>query len=130
MKLMIGLWLLASALNAAPVVRDIDWHPACDGASIEIVTEKGKILSVTASATHFAMIRQWTLHYLDGHPLSAEFREYQRGRIVEGDEAGKPSGINPLKRLLTFSAEKGRFTIPDETLQEELTGILMIIANK
>ena len=130
MRLVIGLWLLASALKAAPAVRDIDWHPACDGSYIEIVAEKGEILSVTASATHFAMIRQWTIHYLDGKPLSAEFREYQRGRILNGDEAGKPSGINPLKRLLTFSAEKGRFAIPDKALQEELTGILVKAANE
>jgi hypothetical protein len=128
MKLFLYLWMLVSVANAAPTVRDLDWHPACDGSHIEIVSDKDKIVSVTTSATHFAVILQWTIHYLDGQPVTAEFREHKRGRIQEGDKAGEPSGVNPLKRIETFKAQEGRFDIPDKALQEELANILTKVA--
>jgi len=128
MKLFLCLWMLASVVNAAPTVRDLDWHPACDGSNIEIVSDKDKIVSVTAWATHFAVILQWTIHYLDGQPVTAEFREYKRGRIQEGDKAGAPSGVNPLKRIETFKAQEGRFACPDKALQKQLADILAKVA--
>jgi len=120
--------MLASVLNAAPTVRDVDWHPACDGSNIEVVSNNDRIASVTASAIHFAVILQWTILYIDGQPVTAEFREYERGRIREGDKAGEPSGVNPLKRIETFKAQEGRFDIPDKALQEELANILTKVA--
>jgi len=66
---------------------------------------------------------EWHVHYVDGVPVTAEFREFVRGRIAEGDKEGEYSSINRLKRIATFRREKGGFQIADTTLGQELADI-------
>ncbi|MEI6537066.1 MAG: hypothetical protein WCN98_17120, partial [Verrucomicrobiaceae bacterium] len=73
---------------------------------------------------HSYVIREWTIHYVAGIPVTAEYRERERGKIKDGDRAGENSGVNPLKRLLTFKAIDGKFSIGDKELSDELTDIL------
>lgn len=124
MRLPLFLLLLTLSTNASPTIRNVDWRPACDGANIEVVSDQAKILSVSTSAVHSALIVQWTIHYMDGIPVTAEFREYDRGRILEGEKAGEYSEINKLKRLETFKWKESGFSVPDKTLNDELSGIL------
>ena len=124
MKLALLLFLLAACVNAAPLVSDVDWRPACDGASIEVVSDQKEIMSVNASAFDSAVIIQWAVHYVDGVPATAEFREYNRGRILEGEKAGEYSGVNKLTRIETFKWQDSRFSIPDQALNDELSDIL------
>jgi hypothetical protein len=110
--------------HAVPVISTTDWMPACDGANIEIVSEGSRILSVQASAYHSVAIFNWTIHYMDGRPLSAEFREFVRGRISDGEKAGEFSGANPIRRLVTCKWEDGKVQLDDKELEKDLNEIL------
>lgn len=123
MKTILMFLAASTFLQAAPVVRDLGWRPACDGAGIKVVVDGGKILGVTASAAHFAVMIEWSIHYIDGVPVTAEFRESEFVRAMEGPDAGMVKS-SKLKRLLAFQAEDGEFTIADEALSKELAEVL------
>ena len=126
MKRCIAFLCLTTAYSRAePTVSTLEWRPACDGSTIEIVSEEQEIRSVHASAYHSASIIRWAIHYLNGIPISAEYRELVRNRIPEGDRAGEYSGDNPVKRIKTWRWEKGAFPIQDEALYKELEEILL-----
>ena len=124
MKSVLLLLLTICAAQAAPVVSEIEWRSACDGATIDVVADGGRTMSVRAKAIHSAVVIEWTIHYLDGHPVSAEFRESERGRVTEGENAGDYTGVDRLKRLKTFKWQGERFLIEDKALREELEDIL------
>ena len=124
MKRLLPFVFSISLACAVPTVSTVDWDPACDGSSIEIVTDDSKTVSVQASAFHSAKILSWTIHYLDGLPISAEFRESNRGRISEGEKAGEYSGDNPLTRLVTCTWVDGKVRLADKALAKELMEIL------
>ena len=83
-----------------------------------------KIESVRAYAIHSFVIREWTIHYVEGLAATAEYRERERGKIKEGDRAGEDSGGNPIKRLRVFKAVDGKFNISDKELAADLAEIL------
>ena len=124
MKHVLSLLLMAFSAQAAPVVSEIEWRPACEGSTIEMVADAGKMVSVRAIAVHSAAVIEWTIHYLDGRPVTAEFRESERGRVTEGEKAGDYTGADHLKRLQTFKWQGDRFLVPDKALAEELQDIL------
>jgi hypothetical protein len=107
-----------------PVISNLDWRPACDGAIIEVISDRGKILGIHASAFHSAVIAEWSIHYADGVPVSAEYRELTRGRIQEGDRAGEYSGENTVKEISTWTWNGAHFPIKDESRRKELADIL------
>ncbi|MEK7950538.1 hypothetical protein [Luteolibacter soli] len=125
MKYAFLLLLAAIAAQADPVVSEIEWEPACDGATIELVSDHGQMMSVRAMAVHSAVTTEWTIHYLDGRPVTAEFRESERGRVTEGENAGDYTGVNRLKRLQTFKWQGEGFMVEDKALRESLEGILV-----
>jgi hypothetical protein len=102
----------------------MDWESACDGSTIEVITDAGKIQGVRAVAGHSAVFREWTIHYLDGLPITAEYRERLRGKIKKGDRAGEDSGENPVKTLRTFRAANGIFEMDDKELASDLADVL------
>jgi len=120
MKILLLSIVCGSSLHAEPVVKRLDWLPACDGSVIEIITGQSNVFSVHAQAMHSSTIVEWTIHYLENRPISAEYRELSRGRISEGDEAGAYSGENSVKRIQTWRAKEGEFDISDEVLAKEL----------
>ncbi|MEO7101504.1 MAG: hypothetical protein ABI162_19295 [Luteolibacter sp.] len=124
MKPLFLILLTAIGSHAAPVISNIDWEPACDGANIEIVSDQSKLLSIRAFAGHSASLIEWTIHFIDGISVTAEFRETARDRISEGERAGEYSGITRLARLETFRWQDGHFQIADKILAEELRDIL------
>jgi hypothetical protein len=124
MKYVLSLLLTAFSAQADPVVSEIEWRPACESATIEKVNDGGKMVSVRATAFHSAVVIEWTIHYLDGRPVTAEFRESERGRVMEGEKAGDYTGVNHLKRLQTFKWQENRFLIADKALADELQDIL------
>ncbi len=123
-RLSILLVLIGGTLGAAPVVRELEWTEACDGSSLEVTSEGERILGARASAIHFSVIAEWNVHYIDGIPVTAEYRETERGRISEGDKAGEPSGINRLKKIQTFKAGESGFEISDPALAKELAELI------
>jgi len=124
MKSIILLFFSIGLACAAPTVSTIDWNPACDGSSIEIVKDGARVLGVQASAFHSEVIVSWSIHYMDGKPFSAEFRELARGRIQEGDKAGEPSGDNPIQRVVTCGWKDGTPQVSDKDLKKDLLAIL------
>ena len=116
--------LTTLAVRAEPVETTIEWRPACDGATIEVVSDGTMIRSVRAFAMHSFVLREWTIHYVDGVAVTAEYRERQRGKIKEGDRAGEDSGDNPIKKLITFKAVEGKFNVADKELADDLSDIL------
>jgi hypothetical protein len=76
--------------------------------------EGARALGVQASAFHSEVIVSWSIHYMDGKPFSAEFRELARGRIQEGGKVGEPSGDNPIKRVVTCRWGDGKLQLSDE----------------
>jgi hypothetical protein len=112
------------AARADLIETSIEWRPACDGAAIEVISDGGRIQSVRALATHSFVFREWTIHYLDGNPVTAEYRERTRGKIKVGEHAGEDSGNNPIKRLQTFKAVNGKFDVRDKELEDDLADIL------
>lgn len=125
-KMKIALLAIITAIAARAELAEttLEWRPACDGAPIEVISDGDKIRGVRAFATHSYVIREWTIHYVDGISVSAEYRGRTRGKILKGDRAGENSGINPLKRLLTFKAIDGKFSIGDKELSDDLADIL------
>lgn len=113
-----------SIAQAEPVISNLEWRPACDGAIIEVISDRGKILGIHASAFHSEVIAEWSIHYADGVPVSAEYRELKRGRIQEGDRVGDYSGENTVKEISTWTWNGDHFPIKDKTLREELENIL------
>ncbi len=115
---------VVSIAHAEPIISSLDWRPACDGAIIEVISDRGKILGINASAYHSAVIAEWSIHYADGVPVSAEYRELKRGRIQEGDRAGEHSGEDTVKEITTWTWNGDHFPIKDETRRKELADIL------
>lgn len=113
-----------SISQADPVISNLDWRPACDGSNIEVVSDHGKVLSIHASAVHSAVIAEWAVHFVDGNPVTAEYRELSRGRIHEGDHAGEYSGENRVKEIHTWIRSGNDFQIKDEARSKELVDIL------
>lgn len=113
-----------SLAQAEPVISNLDWCPACDGAIIEVISDRGKILGVRASAFHSAVITEWSVHYAEGVPVSAEYRELNRGRLQEGDRAGEYSGENSVKEIGTWTWSGDHFPIKDQSRRKELEDIL------
>lgn len=113
-----------SVAQAEPVISNLDWRPACDGAIIEVISERGKILGIHASAFHSAVIAEWSIHYAEGVPVSAQYRELTRGRIQEGDRAGEYSGEDTVKEITTSTWNGDHFPIKDESRRKELADIL------
>ncbi len=113
-----------SIAHAEPVILKLDWRPACDGAIIEVISDRGKILGIHASAYHSAVIAEWSIHYADGVPVSAEYRELKRGRIQEADRAGEYSGEDTVKEITTWTWNGDHFPIKDESRRKELADIL------
>jgi hypothetical protein len=111
-------------VKAELVETSIGWRPACEGATIDVISEGAKIQSVRAFAAHSLVFREWTIHYVDGTAFSAEYRERERGKIKEGDRAGEDSGENPIKRLMVFKAVAGKFNIADKELADDLADVL------
>jgi hypothetical protein len=124
MKIVMLAILTTLAVRAELTETSFEWRPACDGATIEVISDGDKIQSVRAIAAHSFIFREWTIHYLDGHPVTAEFREKKRGKIKEGDRAGEYSGVNPLKKLQTFQAADGKFNVSDKELADDLADVL------
>jgi hypothetical protein len=115
---------IMSFAHAGPVISTLDWRPACDGASIEVISDHKKVLSIRASAFHAAIIAEWAVHYFEGKPVSAEYRELNRGRIQEGDRAGEYSGENSVKEIHSWIWIGDGFPIKDEERAKELADIL------
>lgn len=89
-----------------------------------MVADGGQLVSVRAVALHSTVLIEWTIHYLDGRPVTAEFRESERGRVREGENAGDYTGVNHLKRLQTFKWQENGFAVTDQALAEDLKDIL------
>ena len=87
----------AFTARAELVEKIIEWEPACDGANICVITDGSTIQSVKAFALHSKITREWTIHYADGIPISAQYQERERERIKEGEHAGEFTGNNPIK---------------------------------
>jgi len=121
-------FLTTMAVRAELVETTIEWRSACDGATIEVISDAAKIQSVRAFAAHSLIFREWTIHYVDGSAFSAEYRERERGKIKEGDRAGEDSGENPIKRLMVFTGDAGKFNVADEELANDLASVLSKVA--
>src|SRR5690606_16919003 len=91
---------------------------------IDVISDGTKIQSVRALAAHSFVFREWTIHYVDGIAVTAEYRERERGKIKEGDRAGEDSGDNPIKRLMVFTAVEGKFNVADKELADDLADVL------
>lgn len=125
MKTVVVFVILATlGVKAELVEATIEWMPACDGASIEVISDGTKIQSVRALAVHSLIFREWTIHYVDGVAVTAEYRERERGKIKDGDQAGEDSGDNPIKKLMVFKAVNDKFIIADKELADDLAGVL------
>jgi hypothetical protein len=116
--------LTTLAVKAELVETTIEWRPACDGAIVDVISEGARIQSVRAFAAHSMVFREWTIHYVDGLPITAEYRERERGKIKEGDRAGEDSGENPIKRLRVFKAVDGKFNVTDKDLADDLADVI------
>ena len=100
--------LLAGTVTlASPTVETKDWRPACDGSTLEIVRDKGVFQSIRTSAVHFEVIVEWTIHFVNGKPISAEYRESERERLAEGERAGELTGNVKLTTIKTWIPEGG-----------------------
>jgi len=130
MKRVLLILTFTGLAHAEPMVTTRDWVPACDGSNIEVISEAGTTLSVTATAYHSGIIAQWSIHFIAGRPATAEYRSYRRERIRHGDRAGDYSGQNTIQRVSTWKAEEGVFSLPDAKLGAELNGILNAIKEK
>ena len=124
-KIIISLLSITMLSQAALRETSVEWRPACAGSQIEIVHDGDVIHSVRAYAMHSLMICEWTIHFEKGKPISAEYRECSRGKILQGDHAGEDSGENPIKKLQTFVAKDGKFAIDDQVQSKELAEILL-----
>lgn len=114
----------AIPLHAEPVLSTGEWQPACDGSTLEVVSDHSRVLSVHATAIHSDVISEWTVHYIDDAPVSAEYRETARGRVATGDHAGDYSGESHLTKIQTWQCEKDHFPVADEAQLKELDALL------
>ncbi|CAN5909563.1 hypothetical protein BH11VER1_BH11VER1_09620 [soil metagenome] len=125
MKYLITLFAgIISVAHADLIISNLEWCPTCDGSNIEVISDQKKILSIQASAVHSSVIAEWSIHYANGIPFSAEYRELKRGRILEGNHAGDYSGKNTVKEIHTWTWSGDHFPIKDEARSQELASIL------
>jgi|GEM_PF-2281474 len=123
------LWFTVAAL-AELKEENLDWGQACEGTNLKIVSDGGIIRGITASAIHNAYWVHWAVHYVDGKPISAEYRKARREKIHEGDHAGEFTGKDTLLVVKTWVASDGGFRIKDKELAAELAGILELATTK
>ena len=114
---------------AEPREETFDWRPACDGSRIDVTKEGRTILGISASATHHTFWVHWTLHYIDGKPISAEYRKARIERHHEGDHVGELTGDATLLVVKTWVPSNGRFQIKDKDLAAELTEIIELASS-
>lgn len=100
------LWFVASSVQAEIRETVLDWEPACDGSSIKVTSQDGKLVLIEASAWHFAEARDWILVFKDGTLLTASYRHYTLSRKEKGD-SGEFEIQSTLDRVETFQAERG-----------------------
>lgn len=124
MKIIAFAIIATSIANAELVETSVEWESACGGSTLTLVTEEREIRSVRAFAAHSHLYRAWTIHYAEGIPVSAEYIERTRGKIMDGDHAGEDSGKNPLKIVQTFTATDGKFRVEDKKMGDDLAGVL------
>jgi len=130
MRIALILLVTISTLSADIVVETQEWQPACDGSIIEVAKDHGSIKGIRASASHNAVIVEWTVHFFGGKPISAEYRESKREKYAHGERAGEFTGKITLKTIKTWISEKGRFQIGDKSLAGELHEILALAEKK
>ena len=126
MNLALTFIIAITCASGAPITKVIPWKAACDGAEIEVVSEGLLIRGVRASAIHSLIVAEWTVHFVEGAPVSAEYRETFRERITEGERAGELSGVERLMKLETWKAEKEGFAIANEARAKELREVLAL----
>ena len=126
MNSILCLLIAITCATGAPMTKIIPWKDACDGAEIEVISDGAVLRSVRTSATHSQIIAAWTVHFVDGVAVSAEYRETIRGRILEGERAGEYSGADCLAKVETWKSEKEGFSITDPARDKELAEILAV----
>ncbi len=119
--------VIQTIAQADPVVStlDLDWRPACDGATIEVTSEQKKLLSVHAIAFQSDLVAEWTIHFIVGRPVSAEYRESIRDKTSEGAKAGGYTGHAWLKTIQTWGWSGDHFPVEDVARNKELADILI-----
>ena len=120
------LFFVASISLAAPTVEVTDWRSACEGSEVQIVRDAGVTQAIRASVVHFNVIVEWTIHFVGGMPVSAEYRESVRERYSEGPRAGELTGTVKLTTLQTWTPERGRFRIAETNRRTELGELLKL----
>ncbi len=103
---MVLVWLMAGFIRAEIRQTVLDWEPACEGSSITVISQSGKLVLVEASAWHFAEARDWIFVFKDGTLLTASYRHYSLIRKEKGD-SGEFEIQSTLDRVETFQAELG-----------------------
>jgi hypothetical protein len=100
---------------------------ACGGRNMEIVTDQAAIRSIRTSEVLSSSIIEWTVHFCDGRPISAEYRALT---LSSNDkELGMKFRVHSrIKQIRTWPANEGRFSIDDEALAKELNEILEKVA--
>jgi len=129
-EIIISALLMGGMVLANPIVEIREWRPACDGSALEIVRDGGVVRSIRASANHFDVLVEWTVHFMDGKPVSVEYRESKRERFKDGTKAGELTGKIELTVLKTWKPENNHFKISDSKLMAELDQILNRTENK
>ena len=109
---------------AAPVVRMLDWEPACEGAIIEVTSDGGKILKIVADAEHSTSARGWVVVFAaDGRPGTATYEEFRIEHVLEGEHAGERKGMTSIRKE-SWKAVDGKFPIKDDKLAKDLADVL------
>ncbi|MBL9179380.1 MAG: hypothetical protein JNM65_15055 [Verrucomicrobiaceae bacterium] len=117
------LWFVASSVLAEIRETVLDWEPACDGSSIKVTSQDGKLALIEASAWHFAEARDWILVFKDGTLLSASYRHYTLNRKEKGD-SGEFEIQSTLDQVKIFQAERGGVQKIPAELKTDLETIL------
>ncbi|MBE7496812.1 MAG: hypothetical protein HS117_17865 [Verrucomicrobiaceae bacterium] len=100
------VWFMVGSVQAEIRETELDWEPACEGSSIKVTSQDGKLLLVEASAWHFTEARDWICVFKDGTLLTATYRQCTLTRKPKGDD-GAFEVISTVDRVETFQAKDG-----------------------
>ncbi len=116
-------WLMAGSVKAEILQTVLDWEPACEGSSITVTSQNGKLVLVEASAWHFAEARDWIVVFKEGSLLTASYRHYTLSRKAKGD-SGEFEVQSTLDRVETLEAEHGAVQKIPADIKSDLETVL------
>ncbi|MGC4017110.1 MAG: hypothetical protein QM755_21745 [Luteolibacter sp.] len=114
---------IGSRVEAEQEVSSFEWEESCNGATVVVTREHGRVLSIEAEALHSRSGRCWQLSYDKGCLPTVVYKQSIARFYTEGDRAGELMGYE-LTQYRLWSPDSFQFIPSDARLFSDLKELL------